>query len=186
MSVFREMNLGEFAAMFHAAVGEARLREAKCLALEAACQMIEKEAKRVIGTYDYDWPKLAESTQADRERQGFPANEPLLRTGAMRDSISYEITAPGEEAIIGSDSDIALYQELGTSHIPPRPFLMPSVIYCEKAAEALIGKILGVTIAGHSIEAEIMKIAIETAEHASETAKEITQYNRASDEMDKR
>jgi hypothetical protein len=44
--------------------------------LKITAQTVENEAKRVIGTYDYDWPQLAASTQAQRVRKGFPANEP--------------------------------------------------------------------------------------------------------------
>jgi phage gpG-like protein len=182
----REFNLGQFATFFAEVAGEARLHEAKNLALEVACQMIEAEAKRVIGSYTFDWPQLADATQADRERRGYAPNEPLLRTGEMRDSITHEITKYGEEAIVGSTSEIALWQELGTNKIPPRPFLLPSAIYLKKPIEKMIGEIVGTTIAGNSIEHEILKIAIESAEHATETAKDVTQYNKASDEMDRR
>ena len=41
---------------------------AKLLALEAIGQMVEAEAKHVIGTFEFDWPQLAETTQRDRER----------------------------------------------------------------------------------------------------------------------
>lgn len=90
--------------------------------LEDACKIVEEEAKRVIGTYDYGWPQLAPATQEDRTRKGFSANEPLLRTGELRDSITHEVVSH-DTAYVGSTSLIAKYQELGTSKIPPRPFL---------------------------------------------------------------
>ena len=40
---------------------------------------------------------LAESTQAERVVQGYPANEPLLRTGELRDSIEHKLVS-GDEA----------------------------------------------------------------------------------------
>jgi hypothetical protein len=95
--------------------------------LEDACRKIEKRAKDKIGEYQSEagqfaaWAPLAESTQEDRARQGFPEDEPLLRTGQMRDSIEHRVT--GHEGHVGSDSDIALYQELGTLKIPARSFL---------------------------------------------------------------
>jgi hypothetical protein len=61
---------------------------------------------------------------------------PWRRTGALADSIG--VTADGDEAVVGSTSDIALYQELGTASVPPRPFF--SVIaaeHAEAAAEAI-------------------------------------------------
>lgn len=97
-------------------------------ALEKACQIVEDEAKRVIGSYDYGWQQLAPSTQAERVRLGYPANEPLLRSGDLRDSISHYLEGadlvPHEiSGYVGSPSKIALYQELGTSRIPPRSYL---------------------------------------------------------------
>lgn len=98
---------------------------------------IERDAKDEIGTYQREnmgelrsWDDLTKATQADRVRAGFSANEPLLRTGTLRDSITH--TVEGNRAVIGSDDPIALYQELGTHgpgvgpsgyHVPPRPFL---------------------------------------------------------------
>lgn len=90
-------------------------------ALDHACRIVKEEAKGVIGTYEFGWPQLAESTQQDRVRHGFAANEPLLRTGELRDSISHYVE--GDTGYVGSPSKIALAQELGTAKIPPRSFL---------------------------------------------------------------
>ena len=51
-------------------------------ALEKAAQIVEKEAKRVLGSYDYGWPPLKEETIA-RKATG---DSPLLETGEMRGS----------------------------------------------------------------------------------------------------
>lgn len=97
---------------------------------EKAAEIIEEDAKKRIGEYqDYvgpfpAWAELADSTKADRAAKGFPEDEPLLRTGTLRDSI--KVTARGNEAVIGSDDEVALYQEVGTDKIPPRPFLGPA------------------------------------------------------------
>jgi HK97 gp10 family phage protein len=96
-------------------------------ALEKAARVVEKRAKEKIGEYQDQagpfiaWPELAESTKADRVRQGFPEDEPLLRTGEMRDSIEHMVK--DSEAYVGSNNDKAVWQELGTEHIPPRSFL---------------------------------------------------------------
>lgn len=96
--------------------------------LEEACKIVEEEAKRVIGTYDYKWEELHPATKEDRLRKGYKENEPLLREGDLRDSISHYVGF--EDGYVGSPSKIALYQELGTSSgtwggngIPPRSFL---------------------------------------------------------------
>jgi phage gpG-like protein len=95
-------------------------------ALERAAIIVETEAKRVIGTYDYDWPQLQAKTVA-RKANG---NTPLLETGEMRDSIEHKV---GEhEAHVGSNNQKAVYQELGTSRIPPRSFLMGAAMHKER------------------------------------------------------
>lgn len=115
-------------------------------ALEVAAQMVEKEAKRVIGTYDYGWPELADSTKEDRTAKGFSENEPLLRTGEMRDSIQHTTTTHWAE--VGSDNDKAVWQELGTARIPPRSFLAGAAIHEQHAIEHIVGDILHAHLTG--------------------------------------
>lgn len=104
--------------------------------LEKAAQIIEDEAKRVIGTYDYGWAPLKEATIA-RKING---DTPLLETGEMRDSIEH--TVQGRKAEVGSNSDIAVYQELGTSRIPARSFLGGAAVHKGKeAAHAVAGEV---------------------------------------------
>lgn len=86
-------------------------------ALEKACVIIETEAKHVIGTYEYGWPPLKPETIA-RKANG---DTPLLETGEMRDSIEHYVE--GKSGFVGSNDDKAVWQELGTSRIPPRSFL---------------------------------------------------------------
>jgi len=108
-------------------------------ALEKAALIIETESKRVIGTYDYGWPELADATQAAREQAGFPANKPLLLTGEMRDSIGHVVG--DKEASVGSNEDKAVWQELGTSKgIPPRSFLAQAAIHKEAEVIQEIGQ----------------------------------------------
>jgi hypothetical protein len=113
-------SLEEFAA--HLASAAIELEIVKHELLEDVGHLVETEAKRVIGTYDYGWPQLAASTQAQRERLGFTPNDPLLRTGGLRESIGHHVN--GLESVdIGSNDPKARWQELGTDRIPPRPFL---------------------------------------------------------------
>ena len=97
--------------------------------LEHIGKMVEEEAKDVIGTYRYGWPELAPATQDARERMGASRNDPLLWRGSsqegalIRDTISHDVVMHESAVDIGSESKIAAYQELGTSHIPPRSFL---------------------------------------------------------------
>ena len=102
-------------------------------ALERAARVVEKEAKAEIGDYQgaagpfAAWAPLAERTVADRVAKGFTPDDPLLRTGHLRDSIGHSVEmSPGitsGHAVVGSKEDIAVWQELGTSRIPARSFL---------------------------------------------------------------
>jgi hypothetical protein len=109
------MNLLEGAALF----GGMAIAYQKAIhdSLDGACEIVEKEAKRVIGTYEYGWPSLQPDTIA-RKAKG---DTPLLETGEMRDSIEH--TVSGKSGFVGSNNDKAVWQELGTSRIPPRSFL---------------------------------------------------------------
>jgi phage gpG-like protein len=109
--------------------------------LEAAAGLIQNTARAKLGHYQPSvehfpaWPELADFTKQDRVAKGFTENDPLLRTGELRDSIGHAVR--GFEAVIGSTSDVAVYQELGTDRIPPRPFLGPAVVENEEALRAL-------------------------------------------------
>jgi len=52
---------------------------------------------------------------------GSEHDTPWLESGSLRESVEY--CAKGTEAVVGSSSDVAVYQELGTPSVPPRPFL---------------------------------------------------------------
>ncbi|MCO4875786.1 phage virion morphogenesis protein [Paraburkholderia caribensis] len=120
-----DLTLGQFAQMLMKASEESDAH--MHAALERVAEHIEKDAKERIGHYNgavgpfAAWAPLAPSTMQDRASKGYPADEPLLRTGELRDSIGKEVTH--DEAVIGSDSDVAVAQELGTIDIPPRSFL---------------------------------------------------------------
>lgn len=112
-------------------------------AMDAAAAVVQKEAKAIIGTYQdaeppfAAWAPLAESTKEDRVRQGYSEDDPLLRSGEMRDSI--ERLATHDMAVVGSAEDKALYQELGTVKIPPRSFLGVAAIRKGEEVANLIG-----------------------------------------------
>lgn len=107
-------------------------------ALELASQIVEKEAKHVLGTYDYGWPQLAETTKEDRVRKGFTENDPGLRSGEMRESIEHTVFAT--EAFIGSNDDHLVYFDIGTSKQPPRPVLLAAAIKKEDQVLDAIGR----------------------------------------------
>ena len=125
------MTCAEFAKMLGRAAetAEAGLVEPT----EVVMKAVAAEAKRVIGTYEYGWPQLAEATQTDRGRRGFTENDPLLRTGDMRASVATKVEpiAGGAEGLVYSDQKEAVWAELGTTGPgrgqPPRSFLFKSL-----------------------------------------------------------
>ncbi len=112
--------------------------------LDEATKIIEECAKAEIGIYQdavgefNAWDELADSTKSDRVQQGYSENEPLLRSGELRDSISREVGT--REAVVGSDSDIMVYQELGTPTIPPRPVIGPAALRTSARVQVVIGE----------------------------------------------
>lgn len=120
-----EFSLVGFARFFVAL--HAEIEHAKHSALEKSAKIIEEEAKRVLGTYEYGWDQLAEATQEDRLSHGFSENEPGLRTGEMKESISHQVSfgfgGLESEAEIGSNDINMLWFEQGTITQPPRPTL---------------------------------------------------------------
>jgi phage gpG-like protein len=104
--------------------------------LEKAAQIVEDEAKRVIGTYDYGWPSL----QPETIKRKTTGDSPLLESGEMRDSITHKVDQATMQAWVGSDNDKALFHELGTVHIPARSFLAGAAMHKEEECHALIGK----------------------------------------------
>jgi hypothetical protein len=102
--------------------------EAEKFALKLAAALVAHEAKRVIGTYDpeYKWPQLQPETQAERAHLGFPPNEPLLRTGGTSRFDKLRDHGARPRGLGWRE------RQLGTSTIPPRPFLSGAAAHEEK------------------------------------------------------
>jgi len=130
----------------HLVALQSAIERAEHAGLEKVAKLIEHDAKEQIGAYQDAvgpfpaWAELADSTKADRSKHGFSENEPLLRTGELRNSIEHEVS--GSEAVIGSKSDIAAYQEFGTDRIPPRPFVGPAAFKNKDKIEQILGAAL--------------------------------------------
>lgn len=92
----------------------------------AVAEYFAHEAKERIGQAELLPPPLAESTQEERVHKGFSADETLLRTGQLRDSIKWEHEST-RKTVFGSDDPKAPYHEFGTIRIPARSFLAATV-----------------------------------------------------------
>lgn len=144
-------SMASFAA--HLMTAAVAVKRAESRMLDHIGKSVKARAKGKIGEYQdaappfAGWAELADSTKTDRAKRGYPEDEPLLRTGGMRDSIGHRVQ--GGEVTIGSDDDKAVWQELGTETIPPRSFLggamaeeLPRLkeILGEGTVAALVGK----------------------------------------------
>jgi hypothetical protein len=141
--------------------------------IRKACEMVAAQARAAIGKEHEMWPALAPATIADRVKKGFAANEPLLRTGELRDSIQWTTSASGLEGCVGSNSPIAVYQELGTSKIPPRSFLVSSAISMEEKIHRMAARAVVAVLAGHSLHSsneflELLHLLKDAAEYTKE------------------
>ena len=97
-------------------------------AIEKAADLILEKIRSEPGEYQTgagpfaSWAPLAQSTLDDKAQKGWPSPSPELRSGDLRDSYEKTIVS-NHEAAVGSNSDIAVYQELGTSKMPPRSII---------------------------------------------------------------
>ena len=135
-------SLTSAAAHFATIAGEMAIVEHH--ALEKACVIVETEAKRVIGTYEYDWTPLAASTLARKK-----ADTPLLETGEMRESIEH--TVQGSDGYVGSNDMKAVYQELGTATIPARSFLEGAARHKEHEVLEETGRAMIAALSGKAL-----------------------------------
>lgn len=112
--------------------------------LKEAAELVVEEAKSSLGTYQGAvgtvpaWAPLSPATQADRVSRGYPADEPLLRTGELRDSIDYEVE--DGHAYVGSDDESAPFHEFGTVDMPQRSFLAGAAYRLEDEIAEIIGE----------------------------------------------
>lgn len=151
----KELN-GFLGAALQFAALEVALHESIKNGLEEAARRIAETAKDEVGHYQESvgpfnkWDDLADSTEADKARKGFPAEAPLERTGEFRDSWQFEVN--GLEAVVGSKDEKAPWFEFGTAKMPPRSVLGPAVIHNGDFIRRIIGRaaVAGIT-KGHAI-----------------------------------
>ncbi len=111
-----------------------RAPAASGFAVKHGAESLARAAKSKLGTYQQGWPQLKESTQRERTRLGFTANDPLFRSGQLQAAI--QATSEGDTAFVGvtegrttlhdrdRDVDAALVmavQEVGNERVPARP-----------------------------------------------------------------
>lgn len=116
------------------------------IGIEEGARHIAAEAKRVMGSYEYNWPPLKTET-VEHKAAG---DTPLVETGHMRDSIQTE--AGYHRARVFSDDPKFAYHELGTSKTPARPVLSETAIRHEEQVAHHLGKRVVAAMTGHDVE----------------------------------
>ncbi len=156
-------SLVEFAA--HLTTVERDMHEIGPAIVARACEMVCDEAKRVIGEGYPEWPALSPGTLAHKM-----LNTPLLETGEMRASISWN--SEGNEGHVGSDNPKALWHELGTSKIPPRSFLVGAAIRMEPEIHAMAAKAAVAVMMGEGLHSAEMRELLHLLKHVAHEVKE--------------
>lgn len=140
----REFDLGGLAAHFAAVAANSQAgMEA---GLKQVAKSVERTAKDKFGVYQkesgpfQDWAELSESTKDDRLKHGYTENDPLFRSGHLRDTVEHEVNQAGLEAVVGSKDDIMAWQEFGTHTIPPRPVIGPAAFENKEFILSTLGK----------------------------------------------
>jgi hypothetical protein len=132
----------------HAATVSLEIDAALAHGVRDAGKVILKRTKAKFGEYHdaegpfQTWPELQQSTQDERVREGYTADDPLLRSGNLRDS--YRMEAEGLTVEVGSEEDVALYQEVGvpSRNLPARSTLGMAFVESEKDAfDGLAGRV---------------------------------------------
>lgn len=113
---------------------------------EEIAQQMAEAMRNELGTYQPGWPELAQSTQDQRVRQGYTADDPLLRSGQMQSDITAWEEDGAWQAGVPSDApsaDAALAAELGTLRgEPARPFVAPiAEDYGQQMANSVAAKV---------------------------------------------
>lgn len=84
-------------------------------------------------------------------------DRPWLRSGALRDSVGAQ--TDGLEAAIGSSDPAAAPQEMGTSRIPPRPFLAPIAASMGEGVARSVGAKVAAALRGEASDDSVIELS---------------------------
>lgn len=123
--------------LIQAPAAEKRLLNAIGIEVEAKAKSKFGHYQNAVGPFE-KWDELTEGTQEDRVRKEYTPNDPLLRDGTLRESISHSVH--GKTVSIGSTNEIMPYHEFGTSRIPARPVLGPAMFQSKYKIKVMAAK----------------------------------------------
>jgi phage gpG-like protein len=120
-------------------VAELRVRLASIHAEEVMARALAEEAERLAQAVREGLSDAPGAGALDRS---------WAPTGALRDSVGAQ--ADGLQALVGSSDPAAAPQEMGTVHIPPRPFLAPVAAARGQEIARAVGEALAAALQGES------------------------------------
>ena len=138
------------ALLVHLARAPAEMHAAQRRGEQIAGAALVEHAKDLIGQEQEAWPALADSTVEQKQRMGLTgrvsATDPLFARGELRASIADTVDHSG--IVLGSTDPIAPFHEYGTSKMPPRPFIEPTMVKhgqeaTETIAEHVVAALVG-------------------------------------------
>jgi len=140
-------DLGSLA--LHMAGQEAALLASLHAGLDKCAKRVEQTAKAEIGHYQSGispfpaWADLADSTEEQKAKMGYPPDSPLLASGGMRASFTHSTGIL--EAVIGSTDPKMVFHEFGTPKMPARPVMGPALLTNKEYIRRTLG---AATVAG--------------------------------------
>ena len=140
-------NLGSLA--LHLAGQEVALLASLHAGLEKCAVRLETTMESEIGHYQPGigpfaaWADLADSTEAQKARMGYPAAAPLEASGKMKKSFTHTTTAL--ETVVGSTDPKMVYHEFGTPKMPARAVVGPALLSNKEYIRRVLG---AATVAG--------------------------------------
>jgi hypothetical protein len=103
----------------------------------------------------------------------------------MRASIEWN--SKGCEGHVGSNDDKAVWQELGTPHIPPRSFLMQAAVHMEPKIHKMAGRAVMSVMGGSGLHAPELGEIFHALRHAAHNLKEdVEDFVRTDEDKDGR
>jgi HK97 gp10 family phage protein len=144
----KTVSLSEFTTVLRRA--SIAVRKAEHEAVKHGAAMVAQEAKDLIGTEYAGWAELADSTVARKTAKGqtgrISSTDPEYATGELRDSIGSQ--ADGLTGAAGTADHVAIFQEYGTSRMPPRSIFAAAGHRKAEEVGKVMGKMVAEAIAG--------------------------------------
>jgi hypothetical protein len=88
----------------------------------------------------------------------------------MRASIEWN--SHGNEGHVGSNADVAVFQELGTSRIPPRSFLVGAAVHMGETIHKMAARAVMAVILGRGLHSSEMLELLHLLKHVGHAVKE--------------